>query len=39
MDLKKMRNTQWRKHWKAVAEDLLRNISHTALADQVSGFF
>ncbi|KAL5111621.1 LARGE xylosyl and glucuronyltransferase 2 [Taenia crassiceps] len=34
MDLQKMREVGWNWHWKNVAQNLLRNTSHTSLADQ-----
>ncbi|VDD79295.1 unnamed protein product, partial [Mesocestoides corti] len=34
MDLKKMRSVGWDDHWRRVARQLLKKISHTALGDQ-----
>ncbi|KAL5962365.1 LARGE xylosyl and glucuronyltransferase 2, partial [Taenia solium] len=34
MDLQKMREVGWNWHWKRVAQRLLKNTSHTPLADQ-----
>ncbi|VDM31373.1 unnamed protein product [Hydatigera taeniaeformis] len=34
MDLQKMRKVGWNWHWRNVAQKLLKNASHTSLADQ-----